>query len=148
MKQLFFSVFILLTLFSKSYGQAKTKTEQQFLDLEATWMNAWINKDEATVRKIMSEDFLLTSGLTKGELVNKETWIQHALHGFDGQSFGVDSIIVRMYGNTAVLNLWIHQVATINGKDWSGNAMLTDVWIERSGSWQVVDRHATPLPGK
>jgi hypothetical protein len=56
----------LLSLLGQSYGQSKTKTEQQFLDLEATWMNAWINKDEATARKIMSEDFLLTSGLTTG----------------------------------------------------------------------------------
>ncbi len=79
-------------------------------------MNAWKSKDEVTVRNIMSDDFALTSGLTTGELVYKENWIDHAMHGFDCQSFGFDSIKVRTC-NTAVLNVWYHQVATINGKE-------------------------------
>ncbi len=35
--------------------------EQKFIDLETTWMNAWKNKDEATIRKIIADDFTLTS---------------------------------------------------------------------------------------
>lgn len=126
----------------------KTKTEQQFFDLETDWMNARKNKDEVKIRKILSDDFALTSGLTTGELVYKETWIDHAMHGFDCQSFGFDSIKVRTYGNTAVLNVWYHQVATINGKDWSGNALPTDVWVKKNEGWQVVARHATPFAKK
>ncbi len=148
MKRLLFSVFLMLSVFQQSFGQNNMKAEQQFLDLETHWMNAWKNKDEVAARKIMSDDFALTSGSTTGELVYKETWIDHAMHGFDCQSFGFDSIKVRTYGNTAVLNVWYHQVATINGKDWSGNAMLTDVWVKKNDDWQVVARHATPLPKK
>ena len=148
MKPFLFSIFLTLSVFQQSFGQNKTKTEQQFFDLETNWMNAWKNKDEATARKIISDDFALTSGLTTGELVYKETWIDHAMHGFDCQSFGFDSIKVRTYGNTAVLNVWYHQVATINGKDWSGNALLTDVWVKKNGEWQVVARATTPLAQK
>jgi hypothetical protein len=106
------------------------------------------NKDEVAARKIMTDDFLLTSGLTKGELTNKETWTKNAFHGFDCKSFSVDSLIARVYGNTAVLNVWFSQVATINGKDWSGSSLLTDVWVEKDGEWKVVSRHATKLPDK
>src|SRR5258705_1863303 len=148
MKRLLFSVFLMLSVFQQSFGQNNMKAEQQFLDLETHWMNAWKNKDEVAARKIMSDDFALTSGSTTGELVYKETWIDHAMHGFDCQSFGFDSIKVRTYGNTAVLNVWYHQVATIKRKDWSGNALLTDVWVKKNDDWQVVARHATPLPKK
>jgi ketosteroid isomerase-like protein len=148
MKVLIFCIFLTLSLFQPTFGQNKTKTEQKFFDLETKWMNAWKNKDEATARKIISDDFTLTSVLTTGELTNKETWIEHAFHGFDCKSFSFDTIKVRVYGNTALLNIWWHQVATINGKDWSGNALLTDVWVEKNGEWQVVARATTPLAQK
>jgi len=148
MKALIFSIFLTLFLFQPTFGQNKTETEQKFFDLEIKWMNAWKNKDEATARKIMSDDFLLTGALTHGELTNKETWIEHAFHGFDCKSYSIDSIKVRVYGNTALLNLWWRQVATINGKDWSGNSLLTDVWVEKNGEWQVVGRATTPLAQK
>ena len=63
MKPFLFSVFLTLSVFQQSLGQNKSKTEQQFFDLETNWMNAWKNKDEVTVRKILSDDFALTSGL-------------------------------------------------------------------------------------
>jgi hypothetical protein len=56
-----------LSLFQPTFAQNKTKTEQKFFDLETKWMNAWKNKDEATARKIISDDFTLTSGLSTGE---------------------------------------------------------------------------------
>jgi hypothetical protein len=92
MKVLMFSIFLTLFLFQQTFGQIKTETEKKFFDLETKWMNAWKNKDEATARKIMSDDFLLTSGLTHGELTNKEAWIEHAFHGFDCKSYSIDSI--------------------------------------------------------
>jgi ketosteroid isomerase-like protein len=148
MKALIFSIFPAFLLSQLTFGQNKTKTEQKFFDLETKWMNAWKNKDETTARKIISDDFTLTSGLSTGELTNKETWIEHAFHGFDCKSFSFDSIKVRVYGNTALLNIWWHQVATINGKDWSGAALLTDVWVKKNGEWQVVARATTPLAQK
>ncbi len=144
----FLFVLLICSLHQRSFGQNNTKADQQFLDLETHWMNAWKNKDEATARKIMSDDFALTSVMTTGELVYKETWIAHAMHGFDCQSFSFDTIKVRIYGNTAVLNVWYHKVATINGKDWSGSSLLTDVWVKKDDEWQVVARHATALAKK
>jgi len=148
MKPVILFLCIVFSLFQQTFGQLTATAEQQFFELETNWMNAWKNKDEATARKIIAEDFALTSGLTTGGLVYKEAWIKNAMHGFDCQSFGFDTIRVRMYGNTAVLNIWYHQVATINGKDWSGSSLLTDVWVNRNGAWQIVARHATPLPKK
>lgn len=126
--------------------QAQTIWQQTFTELENSWMNAWKNKDEKTVREIIADDFTLSSSLSTGELMNKEAWIEKALHGYDCQSFNFDTIKVRVYGDTALLNVWYHQEATVNGKDWSGNFLMTDIWTkQKNGKWQVVARHASWL---
>jgi hypothetical protein len=119
--------------------------EQKFIELETSWMNAWKNKDEATARKLLADEFTLTSSLSSGDLVNKEQWIDRAMYHFHCKDFKIDLLEARVYGNTAVLNIWFSQNATANGKDWSGNFLLTDVWVEKSEGWQVVARHASWL---
>ena len=51
--------------------------------------------------------------------------------------------MARMYGNTAIINLWFYQEAIANGKDWSGVFLLTDVWVRKKSEWQVVARHSS-----
>ena len=120
--------------------------EQTFIDLETKWMNAWKNKDEATARQIIADDFTLTSSLSAGDLVDKEGWIDKAIHHYDCKDFKIDKLQARVYDKTAVLNIWFHQNAVANGKDWSGDFLLTDVWVQRNDNWQVVARHSSWLP--
>ncbi|MDH7459756.1 nuclear transport factor 2 family protein [Chitinophagaceae bacterium 26-R-25] len=119
--------------------------ERKFANLETSWMNAWKDKDEATARKLIAEEFTLTSSLSTGDLVNKEQWISKAMNHFHCKSFKIDLLKARVYGNTAVLNIWFYQDAEANGKDWSGDFLLTDVWVENDEGWQVVARHASWL---
>lgn len=126
-------------------AQAQTDFHQTFSDLENSWMNAWKNKDEKTVREILANDFTLSSSLSTGELVTKEQWIA-ALPVFNCKSFKFDTIKVRVNGNTAVLNIWYYQEATANGKDWTGNFLMTDIWVKQNNNkWQVIARHASWL---
>lgn len=126
-------------------AQAQTDFQQLFSDLENGWMNAWKNKDEKTVREILANDFTLSSSLSTGELVTKEQWIA-ALPVFNCKSFKFDTIKVRVNGNTAVLNIWYYQEATANGKDWTGNFLMTDIWVkQKNNKWQVIARHASWL---
>lgn len=126
-------------------AQAQTDFHQTFSDLENSWMNAWKNKDEKTVREILANDFTLSSSLSTGELVTKEQWIA-ALPVFNCKSFKFDTIKVRVNGDTAVLNIWYYQEATANGKDWTGNFLMTDIWVKQNNNkWQVIARHASWL---
>ncbi len=125
----------------------RTTLESQFLALETKWMNAWKEKDETTVRQILADDFTLTSSLSAGPLMTKEQWIA-ALPRYNCKSFSFDTVKVRKYGNTAVVNSWFKQEATANGRDWNGNFLITDVWVKRKKTWQVVSRHASWLQSK
>ena len=118
--------------------------EKLFLELETKWMNAWKNKDEKTCRNILADDFTLTSSLSSGGLVDKEGWIAK-LEQYHCQDFRFDKIKVRVYDNTCVVNSWFHQDATANEKDWSGDFLMTDVWVNKNGEWKVVARHANWL---
>ena len=119
--------------------------EQEFIDLENKWMNAWKHKDESTVRELVADEFTLTSSLSTGDLINKETWVDKAIHSYHCQDFQINHLQVRVYGSAAVLNIWFRQTASANGNDWSGDFLLTDVWVEKENGWQVVSRHSSWL---
>ena len=104
-------------------------------------MKAWINKDEETFRSVLADDFLLSSA--RGRFMNKEEWISGALGAFTCESFDWKEINVRVYGNTAVVNAIAEQNAKVGEDDWSGRFLLTDVWVQNNGNWQVVARHGT-----
>ena len=119
--------------------------EQKFIDLETKWMNAWKNKDEVTARKMIADEFTLTSSLSTGDLVDKEGWIEKALHHYNCKDFQINKLEARLYDKTAILTIWFHQNAVANGKDWSGDFLLTDIWVEKKDDWQVVARHSSWL---
>ena len=119
--------------------------EQKFIDLETKWMNAWKNKDEAKARELIADEFTLTSSLTTGDLLSKDEWIEKVLHNFDCKALRITKQRVRVYDKTAILNIWLHQEAIVNGKEWNGDFLLTDVWVQRKETWQVVSRHSSWL---
>ena len=122
--------------------------EQLFTDLETKWMNAWKDKDETVARSIIGDEFTLTSSLSTGGLMNKEEWIEKAMKNYHCKSFKIEKLQARIYDNTALLNIWFSQSALVNGKDWSGDFLLTDVWVQKNEEWKVVARHSSWLQPK
>lgn len=120
-------------------------TQQAFFELETNWMNAWKNKDAATAREILADEFTLTSSLSSGALVHKEEWIDKAMNYYHCKNFRIDKLESREYERTAVLNIWFYQEAEANGKNWSGHFLITDIWVQKNTNWQVVARHASWL---
>ena len=120
-------------------------TESVITDLEHAWMTAWIERDMDTAARLIADDFTLTSSLSKGDLMSKAGWIAGATTTHAGKSFRFDRCDVRVYGDAAVVNVWYWQDAAVRGQDWSGNFLMTDVWIKRDDRWQVVARHASWL---
>jgi len=113
--------------------------------LEASWMQAWVRKDRATCESILAEDFLLTSA--RGILMPKADWLAGAMGPFVCTAFAWEEMIVRPFGDTAIVHGRARQQASVGGQDWSGLFLVTDVWARRDGRWQVVSRHGTgPLP--
>jgi steroid delta-isomerase-like uncharacterized protein len=66
-----------------------------------------------------------------------------AMHDVEVESFAYSDVTIRSYGDVAVMQSRWRQNARLRGKDWSGEGLLTDVWVRRDGRWQVVARHSS-----
>jgi len=114
---------------------------------ERDWMNAVAKHDEAALRRIIADDFTMTSAFSTGELENKDSFVKNATQGVNGMSFEYHDTQVHMYGDTGIVKTRVKISYTFNGQDRSGDYMVTDVWVKRDGHWQVVTRHSS-LPAK
>lgn len=102
------------------------------------WMTAVDQRDHATLERILGEEFRLGFG-THG-FADRASWLQLALHAVEVESFGYRDVTVRTYGEVAVMQLRLTQRARLRGTDWSGEGLITDVWVHRDGRWQVIAR--------
>ena len=114
--------------------------DQEIQQLERAWMAAWVERDRATCERILADDFLLTSA--RGIPMRKSDWLA-AMSSFVCTVFTWEELVVRPFGDTAVVHGRSRQQASVSGQDWSGVFLVTDVWVRRNGQWQVVSRHGT-----
>jgi ketosteroid isomerase-like protein len=113
--------------------------------LERKWMQAWVNGDIGACASILADDFVLTSA--RGVLMPKDAWLTNAASVFKCTAFEWLELLVRPFGEVAVVHGRSRQEASVGGQDWSGAFLTTDVWVRRGGTWQVVARHGTgPIP--
>jgi ketosteroid isomerase-like protein len=117
--------------------------EQELVKMENEWARAWQLPDPAALETLLADDFTLTSSRSKGEVMNKRQYVDTTLKLVRGDGYSFEKMSVRIYGETAVINACFQQNATFAGSDWSGDFLLTDVWVKRDGRWQVVARHAS-----
>ena len=106
------------------------------------------SKNDATApTRILAEDFTFTNPF--GEVMTKEQRIGEIKPGgiqFD--SYTVDDVKVRVYGDTAVVT----NRTTLSGKRGdqaiTGQYRATSVFVKKGGNWQVVASQSTRIPEK
>jgi len=118
-----------------------SSTSTQVQALERRWMQAWVENDLQVCASILADDFVLTSA--RGVLMPKASWLANAGSVFKCTSFEWLELIVRPFGDVAVVHGRSIQSALVGDQDWSGEFLVTDVWARRDASWQVVARHGT-----
>lgn len=120
-------------------------TKEQIISLEKEWMEGWRRKDRETCARILADDFIITSAT--GAVLNKQQWLDNIIGPFECEEFIWERVNVRLYDKAAIVNAVVKQQAEIYGADWSGIFLLTDVWIQRDGNWNIVSRQGTgPFP--
>ena len=122
---------------------SKIETEQLLRQMNDEWVKALVRRDEATLERLMSEDFLFTyplegddrtqfiSDVTSGDLI-----VEHITRHQLG---------VRVFGSTAVLTSrdsakWIYK-----GREIEGQYKVIQVYSKRDNRWQLVAVQACPI---
>jgi ketosteroid isomerase-like protein len=117
--------------------------EQELVKMENLWARAWQQPDPEALEALLGDDFSLTSAHSKGEVTSKHQYIDTTLKLVRGSGYSFEKLNVRIYGETAVVTANFQQTASFAGQDWSGDFLITDVWVKRDGRWQAVARHAS-----
>jgi ketosteroid isomerase-like protein len=119
--------------------------EKRLNTLERRWMDAVKLHDAATLKRLLADDFTLTSALLTGTAQDKTQYVENTLRDWQLKSYDFDKLNVRVYGDTALVSALYKQEAVVAGRESSGNFLLTDVWVKQDGRWHVVSRHTSQV---
>jgi ketosteroid isomerase-like protein len=127
-----------------AYDSSAGVDEQQIVERERAWNAVIQRRDGQAVLDFLGADYRLLIGVQGMPLqvVPRAAWLA-ALDGYVTESFSIDDIRVRVYGDTAIAVLLYTQQVMVRGQDRSGQFMLTDIWVRRDGRWQVAERHSS-----
>ena len=147
MKRTLVTIVLLTVTCSVVVGQSKRnavespsvqpgRIEQQLIDLEKKWNEAYRRKDIAVLNRILANDIIIIYG--DGTRATKSEDI--ASIGLDEQieSSTLDDFQVQVYGDTAVVMSRLTSSGVRHGKHFNAQFRYIDVYRKRAGRWQCV----------
>lgn len=131
-----------LPIISVQAAANRAGDEQQIRKIEQDWINAIVKRDGAFLTKLEANGFTFTD--PDGGVLDKAGDIKNTTTGdtvFD--EIKIDSLKVRFYGDTAIVNGLGTVKAHAKDEDFSGQCSWTDVFAKQNGQWKAVAAHVT-----
>ena len=123
-------------------GPRDEETVREIVDLERQAKEAAIHRDAAFSERTLADDYVAISPL--GQVIGKaETIAARRTAQLRYDSIDVTEMVVRLYGNTAVVTARADVKGKELGEEFSGPYRFTRVWVRRSGHWLTVSYQAT-----
>jgi ketosteroid isomerase-like protein len=120
------------------------RAEDTLIKIEHDWGNAMVKGDVDTFSHCIGDDWVLT--YSDGTLITKPMAQADLKEGaLRIESFRLDDIKVRLYGDTAIVTGLITEKSKFRDKDTSGQRRFTDVFVKRDGRWQAVASHESDV---
>jgi ketosteroid isomerase-like protein len=117
-------------------------TIREIVDLERQAKDAAIHRDAAFSEKTLADDYVGISPL--GQVISKtDTVAARRTAQLRYDSIDVTEMVVRLYGNTAVVTARADVRGKDMGEEFSGPYRFTRVWVRRNGHWLTVSYQAT-----
>jgi len=102
--------------------------------------NALLTKDSATLNDLLAPD--VTYGHTNGMIQTKSQLIRSVMSGEQKyKSINPTNMVIRIYGNTAVVTLQPDVSMIFQGKPLDMKMFVTVVWVKKD-KWQIVARQS------
>jgi peptidylprolyl isomerase len=161
MKRAGISVLLILIMASLVTAQTKTKragkgrrtkpgiadVENSLKELEHQWVEAVKNRDRDALDRILDDQFVFTDD--QGKVWNRTQYIDLVMNAIKIDSYSLDDVTARIFGNTGVVTGRWSRKLTIVGNVTTGAFRFTDTFTNRSHRWRVVasqhTRIATPI---
>jgi ketosteroid isomerase-like protein len=124
------------------FDSAEQDIIRQIVDMERQAKEASLRRDAEFSVRTLAEDYVAISPL--GQVTTKqETVSARRSRQLRYESMNVTDMVVRLYGDTAVVTARADVKGQQLGEDFSGPYRYTRVWVRRNGHWQTVSYQAT-----
>src|SRR5438445_11603912 len=128
---------------SESARLSTFEIERHVRQLNDDWVKAMVRADEATLDRIMADDFYFTYPL-EGD--DKAQFISDVTSGdLKIEHITREQVNVRVFGTTAVLTARDSATWLYHGRELVGQYKIMSVFAERDGRWQLCAVQACPM---
>jgi len=148
---LLFWVLTALPAFSAQHVAIRTRagsdsgeeeTIRQIVDMERQSKEASLRRDSDFSLRTLADDYVAITPL--GQVTTKQETISARRSGqLRYEAMNITDMVVRVYGDTAVVTARADVKGHQLGEDFSGPYRYTRVWVRRNGQWQTVSYQAT-----
>jgi ketosteroid isomerase-like protein len=115
---------------------------REIVDLERQTKEAILHRDPDFPMRTLADDYVAITPL--GQVTTKQDAISARRSGqLRYESLSVTEMVVRLYGDTAVVTARADVKGHQLGEDFSGLYRYTRIWVRRNGRWQTVSYQAT-----
>ncbi len=118
---------------------------QFFKELTLQWMNAWKDRDRASLEHLLADNFNYISRNRKDLCMNKAEWLQMALEIYRLDKFEVDFISITVHEHACVVLYRTRQYARPNYTGEPEEFFVTDVWGNEGDRWKAITRQPMPV---
>jgi hypothetical protein len=150
------SIFCVLLFCAAALGQTPgrivttTRLVTIFSQLEKDWLKAVQQKDEASLNRLLTEDFEVWTPAPPGDPTPREEWLRQAL-AEKIDSFRIRQMAVKgLNDNTAIASFVLSETVEHAGKPLTRSFFIVDVWEKKNGrdeSWQATERYLSEVKG-
>jgi ketosteroid isomerase-like protein len=121
-------------------------SEQSLKAAEQQLADAFKNRDKETLSRMLDEQFIFTDD--EGKAVNKNQYMDGILKTIQVESYTLDDMTVRVFGDTGVVvGRWSGKL-TIAGKTSDVAFRYTDTFVKKLGTWRAVASQITRIRGQ
>ena len=126
----------------RGFDSGDQETIRQIVDMERQAKEASLHRDAEFSLRTLADDYVAITPL--GQVTTKEESISARRSGqLRYESMNITDMVVRLYGDTAVVTARADVKGHQLGEDFSGPYRYTRVWVRRNGHWQAVSYQAT-----
>lgn len=123
-------------------GSSDQEIIREIVDLERQAKEASLRRDADFPKRTLADDYVAISPL--GQVTTKQEAISARKSGqLRYDTIDVTDMVVRLYGDTAIVTARADVKGHQLGEDFSGPYRYTRVWIRRGGHWQTASYQAT-----
>ena len=117
-------------------------TIKEIVEMERQAKEASLHRDPDFSQRTLAEDYVAITPL--GQVTTKQDTVSARKSGqLRYEAIDVSDMVVRIYGDTAVVTARADVKGHQLGEDFSGPYRYTRVWVRRTGHWQAVSYQAT-----